>query len=233
VDAKAKSALLNRLNATAMQKMRAMVPAFRAPAFLFLVALLSAGCSSMSAEECSVIDWRSVGYEDGVSGLPGSHIGHYRQACAKHGVATDLGSYQAGRELGLREYCRPPNGFEVGARGDIYQGVCPASLEHDFIGGYNSGRQLYTLQWRASNATRELANKRNELNRVEQGIVTDGAVLLAEDSTTENRAHALVDTKQLVEEKGRIESEIIGLERDRMQYQRDLEAYRATLAANR
>src|ERR1700704_2606763 len=108
-----------------MKNSRAIVPVFRITASLLLVTSFLFGCSSMSAQECSVLDWRSVGYEDGVSGLPGSHIGHYREACAKHGVATDLSAYQSGRELGLREYCQPAHGFDAGARGDNYQGVCP------------------------------------------------------------------------------------------------------------
>jgi uncharacterized protein DUF2799 len=200
---------------------------------LLLLPALLGGCATMTAEECSVLDWRSVGYEDGVAGLPGNHISHYREACAKHGVATDLSAYQAGRAMGLREYCQPANGFRVGARGDSYQGVCPAPLEQDFLGAYNSGHELYTLEWRASNATRQLADRRNEINRIEQGMVSDAAVLVAQDSTAETRAHALVDTNQLAERKGRVEAEIVELERDRARYQQDLESYRATLAANR
>lgn len=199
---------------------------------LVVVTMLLGACSSMTAEECSVLNWRSVGYEDGVAGLPGNHIGQYRKACAKHGIGTDLSAYQEGRETGLREYCQPANGFRVGARGDEYQGVCPAALERDFLGPYDSGHQLFALEWRASNATRQLADKHNELNSIEQGIVSNGAVLLALDSTAEGRAHALVETKQLVEQKARTETEIIELERDRARYQRDFEAYQETLAAN-
>lgn len=199
---------------------------------LALIPVLLSACTSMSAEECSVLDWRSVGYEDGVAGLPGSHIAQYRKACAKHGVGTDLTAYQAGREMGLREYCQPSNGFRVGARGDTYQGVCPTDLEHDFLGTYESGHKLYILEWRASNATRQLDYKREELDRLQQEIISSGAVLVAVNSTTEDRAHALVETKQLAEEKGRTEVEIRDLERDRARYERDLEAYRATVAAN-
>jgi Protein of unknown function (DUF2799) len=216
-----------------MRHMTSMLPILRITASLVLVPVLLGACTSMSAEECSVLDWRSVGYEDGVAGLPGNHIGHYRQACAKHGIGTDLSAYQAGREMGLQEYCQPANGFRVGARGEFYQGVCPAPLEHDFLGPYESGHELFTLERRAANATRQLADKRNELNSTEQQIVSSGAVLLAENSTAEDRAHALVETKQLAEQKGRIETEIVDLERDRARYERDLEAYRATLAANR
>ena len=217
---------------SAKRQTRALLPMLRACAGLVLVPLILGACTSMSAEECSVLDWRSVGYEDGVAGLPGNHIGQYRKACAKHGVGTDLSAYQAGRETGLREYCQPSNGFRVGARGDVYQGVCPAPLERGFLGPYNSGHQLFSLERRASNATRQLADKRNELNRIEQDIVSNTAVVLADDSKAEDRAHALVETKQLAEQKGRVETQIVDLERDRARYERDLETYRATVAAN-
>jgi len=224
--------LLSPGNCGVRRLKRVTLATVRICAGLVLIPLLLGACTSMSAQECSVLDWRSVGYEDGVAGLPGSHIAQYRKACAKHGVAADLSAYQAGREMGLREYCQPSNGFRVGERGESYQGVCPAALEHDFLGAYESGHKLYTLEWRASNATRQLANKREELNRLEQEIVSSGAVLVASDSTTEDRAHALVETKQLAEEKGRTEVEIRDLERDRARYERDLETYRATVAAN-
>ena len=63
-------------------------------------------------------------------------------------------------------------GFNA-ACGDKYQGVCPASLERDFLSAYDSGYQFLTLEWRASNATRQRADKRSELNRIEQGIVSN------------------------------------------------------------
>jgi Protein of unknown function (DUF2799) len=216
-----------------MRNAKSMLTPLRILASLVLVPMLLNACTSMSAEECSVLDWRSVGYEDGVAGLPGSHIGQYRKACAKHGVGTDLAAYQAGREMGLKEYCQPANGFRVGARGDTYQSVCPAPQERDFLDSYESGHELFTLERRASNARRQLAEKREDLNRIEQEIVSAGAVLVASDTTTEDRAHALVETRQLAEEKGRTEVEIADLERDRARYERDLEAYQATLAANR
>ena len=219
-------------NCSARLLKKVTLATLRISAGLVLIPLLLGACTSMSAEECSVLDWRSVGYEDGVAGLSGSHIGHYRKACAKHGVGTDLSAYQAGREMGLREYCQPANGFRVGARGESYQGVCPAALEHDFLDSYESGHKLFSLERRASHATQQLAYKREELNRLEQEIVSSGAVLVATDTTTEDRAHALVETKQLAEEKGRTEVEIRDLERDRARYERDLETYRATVAAN-
>jgi Protein of unknown function (DUF2799) len=190
-------------------------------------------CSGMSAKECSVMDWRSVGYEDGVAGMSGSHIAAYRQACAKHGVSTDFAAYQTGRESGLREYCQPSNGFRVGSQGREYRGVCPAALEPGFLGPYESGQRLFTLESRADNAARALANKREERNRIEQDIVGNAAVVVGGESTPENRAHAMIETSQLAERKGRIDIEISQLEQALPAYQQAVQEYRATLAANR
>ena len=60
-------------NCSAKRHASAVLPMLRVCAGLILVPLLLGACSSMSAEECSVLDWRSVGYEDGVAGLPGNH----------------------------------------------------------------------------------------------------------------------------------------------------------------
>src|SRR5687768_8854199 len=111
-----------------------------------VTALALSGCSSMSESECLAMDWRMIGYEDGTSGYSGNRIGQHRKACGKHGVMPDLGEYQAGREQGLREFCKPANGFRIGSRGTGYNGVCPADLDDEFVTAYQSGRQLYTLR---------------------------------------------------------------------------------------
>ncbi len=201
---------------------------------LLIIAPLALGaCSSMSAKECSVVDWRSIGYEDGVNGYAGDHIAQYRKACAKHGVGTDLASYQAGREAGLREYCQPANGYRVGANGGEYGGVCPAALERPFLSAFEAGHELYMFEWRANNAANELAAKRRERNYIEQEIISNSAAIISADSTVESRAHALVATHQLVERAGHVESQIGQLEHDKAQYEQELQTYRARVAVNR
>lgn len=190
-------------------------------------------CSSMSAKECSVVDWRSIGYEDGVNGFAGDHIGQYRKACAKHGIGTDFAAYQAGREAGLREYCQPANGFRLGSNGGEYGGVCPAPLERSFLSAFNAGHELYMFEWRASNAANELAAKHRERNYIEQEIISNSAAIVSAESTVESRAHALVATHELVEHAGRVESQIAQLEQDKARYEQDLRNYRARVAANR
>jgi Protein of unknown function (DUF2799) len=192
--------------------------------------LLLGGCATMSEPECLTVDWQTIGFEDGVAGYSGDRIGQHRKACAKHGVSPDLVGYQRGRDAGLREYCQPANGFRVGSHGGSYAGVCPAELDGAFTAAYESGRQLYALESRLSNARNQIVSKRRELERVEDTIVKKTAVIVRSESTGEERAQALVDTKQLAERAGRLKSEIRQLERDQVEYERDLEDYRARVA---
>ena len=203
----------------------------RTSAALALIAL--SGCASMSRDECLTVDWRTVGFEDGVAGYSGDRIGQHRKACAKHGVAPDLSAYQAGREEGLREYCVPSNGFRLGAQGGSYSGMCPADLDPPFADAYDAGRQLYTLQSRLSSVSRQLEARRGDLHQAEADIVTASAVAISSEATGEERAQAVLDVKHLGELVGRLKSEIRQLESDRVHRERDLEDYRATLQFNR
>ena len=199
----------------------------RASAAVVLVAL--SGCATMNRDECLTVDWRTVGFEDGVAGYAGDRIGQHRKACAKHGVTPDLAAYQAGREDGLREYCVPVNGFRLGAQGGSYGGMCPADLDPSFADAYESGRGLYALQSRLSSVSNQIEARRSDLHDAESDIVTRSAVAISNGATAEERAQAVLDVKHLGELVGRLKSEIRQLEEDRVHRERDLEDYRATL----
>jgi uncharacterized small protein (DUF1192 family) len=196
-------------------------------ATLALVAISVSGCSSMSKTECLAVDWRTIGYEDGVAGYPGNHIAKHRKACAKHGVRSDLALYQEGRAQGLQEYCQPVNGYRLGVRGGGYGGVCPAELESPFLAAFEAGHELYSLRARVANAEAQLDAKRRELDRAKHGIVANSAAVVSDESTQQERADALVDTAELSERIGRLKEEIRQLENDRVRYERDLDDYLA------
>jgi hypothetical protein len=187
------------------------------------------GCSSMSANECMATDWRTVGYEDGVVGYSGNRIGQYRKSCGKHGISPDLAEYQAGREQGLREFCKPLNGFRIGSRGNGYNGVCPADLDADFVDAYQTGRQLHTLRSRVGSTAAEIDSMRAEMDSIDAGLVSVAAQILDTSITNEQRAQLLVDSKHMAERKGEIKARIPQLEDDLLIYRRELDDYRATL----
>jgi hypothetical protein len=188
-----------------------------------------AGCSSMSANQCLATDWRTVGYEDGVAGYSGDRVGQYRKACTKHGISPDLNAYQGGRDQGLREFCKPLNGFRVGAHGRGYNGACPAELDGPFLEAYESGRELYNLRSRVNSTANQINSMRSESDRIDADLVSVGTQMMNPSLTKEQRAQLLIDTKHMAERKGEIKASLPRLESDLQMYQRDLDDYRATL----
>jgi hypothetical protein len=174
--------------------------------------IVLSGCGGMSANECELADWRAVGYEDGVRGRTTDQFGTYRKNCAKHEVAPDFQAYQAGRDAGLQEYCQPEKGFREGARGAVYQGVCPADLENAFVAEYYDGRTLYELERAVNSTSRQIESRKARMDEIEKQLTGVMAGALSGDTTTEDRAQLLVETKQLAEERIELENEVEELE---------------------
>jgi ribosome modulation factor len=195
--------------------------------------LLVAGCSSstLSKQECRTVDWRTIGYEDGVAGRSGEQIGRHRQACAEYGVTPDLDAYLAGRAEGLREFCQPRNGYRAGASGRAYYDSCPAELAAAFLAAYDEGRALYVRERRVADADAAIASRRYEVARLEDSLVQRGLRMIDDNATPEQRAQTVIDAKQAGERIGRLKAEIAQLEKDRARYQQELDAYRTQVAA--
>lgn len=198
-----------------------------------LATLLLGGCTSstLSKDECRTVDWRTIGYEDGVAGRSGEQIGRHRQACAEHGVTPDLDAYRAGRTEGLREYCQPRNGYRAGASGQAYYDSCPPELAPAFVAAYDEGRELYVRERRVADADAAIAARRHEIARLEDSLVRRGFRVADESATPQERTQAVVDAKQAGERIGRLKTEIVQLEKDRARYQQELDTYRAQVAA--
>lgn len=197
-----------------------------------LIASLS-GCASMSADECVMSDWSAVGYEDGARGYTSERFGQHRKACAKHGVSADFQAYQQGRNQGLREFCQPGRGFDVGVNGGRYHGVCPVELEGEFVEAYDAGYKLYSLRAAVNSANSAIYAKESELKYSEDRIVAIGIELIAEKTTTEQRIALLAEMKELSERKGELESEIEYLVAERARAEQELQYYEQTVAAYR
>jgi Protein of unknown function (DUF2799) len=201
-----------------------------------IAALLIAGCtlvlgacaSKMSKDECRTVDWRTVGYEDGVAGQPGDRIGEHRRACAEYGVAPDLNAYLAGREAGLREYCQPHNGYRAGVNGYTYYDTCPAELAPAFEQAYDEGRALYVRERRVADADQQIEDKRREIRRLEDRVAESAFDVIDANATPEQRAQGVLDTKQAAERIGQLKAQVAELEQERARYQAELDAYRKT-----
>jgi len=188
------------------------------------------GCAGMSSEECVASDWSAVGFEDGARGYNTDRFGKHRKACAKHGVTADFSAYQQGRDQGLVEYCQPNRGFNVGSNGGSYNGVCSVNLEADFLDAYNAGHRLYVLRSNVSRATSSIQSKENELDRIEKKLISSGAAIIADETTTEGRVLLLAEMKNLAERTGQLQSEIKDLHDVRARNEVELEHYQAVVA---
>ena len=199
--------------------------------FLVLAAGLASltGCGGMSANECELADWQAVGYEDGVQGRATDRFGDHRKSCAKHGVAPDFRAYQTGRKAGLREFCQPSRGYEVGVRGGAYHGVCPADLEPAFLAAYNEGHTLYELESAVRTTSSQIQRRKTRMDAIESELTDVMADALTSDTSGEERAALLVKTKQLAEERITLESEVDELEIKLERRKEELEAYRAQM----
>ncbi len=190
--------------------------------------LLGACASKMSKDECRTVDWRTVGYEDGVAGQPGDRIGEHRRACAEYGVAPDLNAYLAGREAGLREYCQPHNGYRAGVNGYTYYDTCPAELAPAFEQAYDEGRALYVRERRVADADQQIEDRRREIRRLEDRVAESAFDVIDANATPEQRAQGVLDTKQAAERIGQLKAQVAELEQERARYQAELDAYRKT-----
>ena len=196
-----------------------------------LATLIMSGCASMSSDECMTADWTAIGYEDGSRGYTTDQFSKHRKACADHGVTPSFTDYQAGRERGLEEFCQPGRGFNVGASGGRYYGVCSVNLEPDFLDAYNAGRHLYTLESNVRNASSSISSKENELKQIDEDIRKKEAALIASETTIEDRVLLLADLKRLSERTGELANEIEHLYEERARHRLELENYQASVAS--
>jgi hypothetical protein len=185
----------------------------------------------MSSEECTASDWSAIGYEDGSRGYTSDRFGSHRKACAKHGVTADFAAYQQGRTAGLVEFCQPSRGFNLGASGGHYSGVCNVDLEPEFLDGYRAGQQLYTLRSYVNSANSQIYSRKREIEDIEIAVRNKQALLISAESTPQDRVLLLADLKHLSERSGELEAEIDALIADRARYESDLQRYEQTVAA--
>lgn len=178
------------------------------------IGLAAAGCATLDKDECLSADWRTIGYQDGARGRLAEVIGAYRKDCAEHGVAPDLDAYLDGRERGLREYCREPNGYREGQKGKPYQGVCPADLAAAFETAFRAGRDIYELRQSVRGSEKNVDAAERELEAKREELETTEAELLSDGIGSKRRSELLQRTRELDDEIRLGEAELQRLRRE-------------------
>ena len=167
-----------------------------------LAAALLGGCSTgMGKDQCVAADWRTIGYEDGLHGLPADRIGAHRAACAKHQVTPNLAAYSEGRERGLRGYCQPKNGFRAGINGYAYANVCSGAAEAAFVDSYRYGRQIHDARAELRGTHARLRGAREGVAQTEAAMANVTAELVLPKVPTDRRAWLATELVRLTQER--------------------------------
>jgi hypothetical protein len=188
--------------------------AYPARSALTFVAGLSAatllgGCATgLGKDECRMADWRTIGYEDGLNGLPADRIGAHRVACAKHQITPDLAAYTEGRERGLLEYCQPRNGFRAGINGWSYANVCPGATEPSFVQGYRVGREIHDARSELRTTRSRLQSARNGLAQTDVAVQSVTLELVQPEVPTARRVFLAQELVRLAEQRTELEARI-------------------------
>ena len=166
--------------------------------FLLLLVLVS-GCATLSQSQCQSGDWYGIGQTDGSQGADLSKLAQHRNACGEYSIQIDGEAWRAGRIEGLKQYCRPLNGYQIGRYGSLVNNVCPNNLAGNFSRAYNYGYKIYIV-------TQKLSELESRLYDEEQAI-------LDETLSREDRRHHLDDLKQLEVDIERMRYQIVDMER--------------------
>ena len=110
---------------------------------LIFLSLISVSCTTLRTEKptCLERDWYELGRRDGSQGQNDSKLNAYKNECSKAFSTQAETLYINGRNAGLVEFCRPENGFDLGRMGIVYEHVCPAIMESEFMTAYNKGQK--------------------------------------------------------------------------------------------
>ncbi len=183
-----------------------------------------AGCATLNEAECQTVDWRDLGYMDGVRGRPETRFDAHREACAKYGITADLVPYRSGRIEGVRVYCQPERGFQEGLRGHTYYNVCPPDLAAEFVAAYDDGRLIYDLRATVNRIEYDLNDLRDRIFNVKERILDLEAQLLDKALTAREREELRAKIRRLRRRRRELADEVRYLEEERFQAELDLRA---------
>ena len=174
------------------------------PLFLVCVLMMLSGCATLDQDECANADWHGIGFEDGARGYKASRIGDHRRACAKYGVAPDLGAYERGRQEGLEQWCTPFNGYRLGSRGKNYNGVCPKELEPAYIQALHQGKAVFDYGRQIAQEEQRLKRMHIDLDGYDKAVADAENELVGDDVSPRRRKKLLQEIRTLEKDRRRL-----------------------------
>ncbi|MEQ1931834.1 MAG: DUF2799 domain-containing protein [Parvularculaceae bacterium] len=131
------------------------------------------------------------------------------------------------------EYCTQKMGFEAGARGEAYGGVCAGDAAQAFLGAYAEGEKLFSLQSGSIAAAQALGDANKDLWRVKRRIMEAETRRVASTTPRAERTELNAMLKSLTVERDALQISVDRLVALRAQAEQSLAEYRASLAADK
>jgi hypothetical protein len=122
--------------------------------------------------------------------------------------------YERGYADGVRRYCVPRKGFELGRRGRGHHDVCPPDLRETFQAAYDDGREVYTAQIEVREAQKRVHAARADLDSIAEEITALEAQLVSGGGTAQDRRNWIEQIKLLEAERGLLLVDIHALEHE-------------------
>lgn len=170
------------------------------------------GCATLSQEDCRRGDWYGLGIKDGLAGETGGRLSEHAKACYEYGIAVGNDAYLAGREQGLREYCRLENAFAVGLNGRPYHHVCPPAIDGLFAHYHASAYAVH--------------EDRAELDRIDSELSGQESRLQDKKLNDRERARIRDEIRDLDRKHDRLRDDLYYRERQLDDLRREAQAYR-------
>jgi hypothetical protein len=128
--------------------------------------LLTAGCATLSEDECRVADWRVIGLADGERGRGPGFVAQHASACAEIAVVPDAEAWERGRQDGLRAYCTPANAYALAARGGGLNPVCGGFEPGPLAAADAEGREVWRAEQRLRRIERAIHTREQRIRRL-------------------------------------------------------------------
>lgn len=185
------------------------------PITLIFATLTLSACASLSVEECRVADWKEIGYTDAANGFTQGRIEDHRNACAKTGVAVQLGPYLEGFNAGLQNYCTVQTALNLGTSGAQFPTQCTGAIVKKMTPAYQAGREQYQMVREQNDLRTSIHNKTEQAQALNEQIQDLAAAPNSNNREQAQRLHTLrgllfdlqIETGQLQAELNTLEAQ--------------------------
>jgi hypothetical protein len=192
---------------------------------LFLTATLQ-GCASLPRDECKAADWYDMGYQDGLRGRPGRPAAELNADCGNRDPMSPMAVYAQGHVEGLKRFCDPDRGFELGVTGVPYSGICMTEAKSSFAPAYERGRAIFETQLQVRRLAEILQVNTAEREKLATSVKQKQLQLGALEATSAQAIQLLLEMRDLQDTVAMVETEIDGIEAAIEDEKRHLQALR-------